>query len=369
MNAVEITSFGAPSVLRLGVRPDAVAGAGEVLIKVTASGINRPDVLQRSGLYPVPPGASDLPGLEVAGTIVGGDATAMQAAGFKLGDRVCALVAGGGYAQLCAAPVGQCLPVPKGLTDIEAACLPETFFTVWSNVFDRARLQPGETLLVQGGTSGIGVTAIQVAKALGSTVIATAGSDEKCAACLTLGADHAINYKTQDFVEEVKRITCDAAANAQANVQANAADKTALPSVPQGNAGQGGMLSNAPVGGVNVILDMVAGDYVAREIECLAEDGRLVIIAVQGGVDAKFNAGLVLRRRLQITGSTLRPRSIAFKTAIAQALLKNVWPLIEAGKIKTVIHGVFAPQDAAKAHALMETNQHIGKIVLDWSKV
>jgi NADPH:quinone reductase len=369
MQAVEITSFGAPSVLQMGTRPDAVAGAGEVLIKVSASGINRPDVLQRSGLYPVPPGASDLPGLEVAGTIVGGDAAAMQAAGFKLGDRVCALVAGGGYAQLCAAPVGQCLPVPKGLTDIEAACLPETFFTVWSNVFDRARLQPGETLLVQGGTSGIGVTAIQVAKALGSTVIATAGSDEKCAACLALGADHAINYKTQDFVEEVKRITSDAAANVQANVQANAANKTASPSVSQGNAGQGGLLSNAPVAGVNVILDMVAGDYVAREIECLAEDGRLVIIAVQGGVDAKFNAGLVLRRRLQITGSTLRPRSVAFKTAIAQALFKNVWPLIEAGKIKTVIHSVFAPQDAAKAHALMETNQHIGKIVLDWSKV
>ncbi len=361
MQAVEITSFGAPSVLQLGMRPDAVAGAGEVLIKVTASGINRPDVLQRTGLYPVPPGASDLPGLEVAGTIVGGDVAAMQTAGFKLGDRVCALVAGGGYAQLCAAPVGQCLPVPKGLTDIEAACLPETFFTVWSNVFDRARLQPGETLLVQGGTSGIGVTAIQLAKALGSTVIATAGSDEKCAACLALGADHAINYKTQDFVEEIKRITSEASANTAA--------KTASPSVPQGSAVQRGLLSNAPVAGVNVILDMVAGDYVAREIECLAEDGRLVIIAVQGGVDAKFNAGLVLRRRLQITGSTLRPRSIAFKTAIAQALFKNVWPLIEAGKIKTVIHSVFAPQDAAKAHALMETNQHIGKIVLDWSKV
>jgi NADPH:quinone reductase len=350
MKAVEITSFGAPSVLQLGTRPDAVADAGEVLIKVAASGINRPDVLQRSGLYPVPPGASDLPGLEVAGTIVGGDAAAMQAAGFKVGDRVCALVAGGGYAQLCAAPVGQCLPVPQGLTDVQAACLPETFFTVWSNVFDRARLQPDEILLVQGGTSGIGVTAIQLAKALGSTVIATAGSDEKCAACLTLGADYAINYKTQDFVEEVKRITSK--------------------SLPDGGhaASSGGMLSNAPVAGVNVILDMVAGSYVAREVECLAEDGRLVIIAVQGGLDAQFNAGLVLRRRLQITGSTLRPRSIAFKTAIAQALRKNVWPLIEAGKIKTVIHSVFAPQDAAAAHALMETNQHIGKIVLDWSK-
>jgi NADPH:quinone reductase len=347
MQAVEITSFGVPDVLRLGTRPDAVAGAGEVLIKVSASGINRPDVLQRMGMYPVPPGASDLPGLEVAGTIVGGDDAAMQAAGFKLGDRVCALVAGGGYAQLCAAPVGQCLPVPKGMSDLEAATLPETFFTVWSNVFDRARLQAGETLLIQGGTSGIGVTAIQMAKAMGAKVIATAGSDEKCAACLQLGADHAINYKTHDFVEEVKRITGSAAKAA---------------------TGQGGMLSNAPVSGVNVILDMVAGSYVAREIDCLAEDGRLVIIAVQGGVDAQFNAGMVLRRRLQITGSTLRPRPIAFKTAIAQALLKNVWPLIEAGKIKTVIHSVFAPQDAAAAHTLMETNQHIGKIVLDWSK-
>jgi NADPH:quinone reductase len=347
MQAVEITSFGAPDVLRMGTRPDAAAGVGEVLIKVSASGINRPDVLQRTGNYPVPPGASDLPGLEVAGTIVGGDGAAMQAAGFKLGDRVCALVAGGGYAALCAAPVGQCLPVPKGLTDVEAASLPETFFTVWSNVFDRARLQAGETLLVQGGTSGIGVTAIQMAKALGATVIATAGSDEKCAACVALGADHAINYKTHDFVEEIKRIHSAA---------------------PSGVAGQGGMLSNAPVTGVNVILDMVAGSYVSREIECLAEDGRLVIIAVQGGLKAEFNAGLVLRRRLQITGSTLRPRSIEFKTQIAQALRKTVWPLIEAGKIKTVIRSVFAPQDAAKAHALMETNQHIGKIVLDWSK-
>jgi NADPH:quinone reductase len=347
MKAVEITSFGAPDVLRLGTRPDAVAGAGEVLIRVSASGINRPDVLQRTGNYPVPPGASDLPGLEVAGVIVGGDAAAMQAAGFKLGDRVCALVAGGGYAELCPAPVGQCLPVPKGMTDIEAATLPETFFTVWSNVFDRARLQAGETFLVQGGTSGIGVTAIQMAKALGAKVIATAGSDEKCAACLALGADHAINYKTHDFVAEVKRIT------------SGATDSV---------AGQGGLLSNAPVTGVNVILDMVAGSYVAREIECLAEDGRLVIIAVQGGIKADFNAGMVLRRRLQITGSTLRPRSIEFKTHIAQSLLKTVWPLIEAGKIKTVIHSVFAPQDAAKAHALMETNQHIGKIVLDWAK-
>jgi NADPH:quinone reductase len=360
MKAVEITSFGTPDVLRLGTRPDAVAGAGEVLIQVAASGINRPDVLQRMGMYPVPPGASDLPGLEVAGTIVGGDAAAMGSGGFKLGDRVCALVAGGGYAQLCAAPVGQCLPVPQGLSDVEAASLPETFFTVWSNVFDRARLQAGETLLVQGGTSGIGVTAIQMAKALGSKVIATAGSDDKCAACVKLGADFAINYKTQDFVEEVKRITSGA--------NGSGSNASGLSGSNANVAGQGGALSNAPVSGVNVILDMVAGSYVAREVECLAEDGRLVIIAVQGGLDAQFNAGLVLRRRLQITGSTLRPRSIAFKTAIAQALRTKVWPLIEEGKIKTVIHSVFAPQDAAKAHALMETNQHIGKIVLDWSK-
>ncbi len=328
MKAVEITVYGAPEVLRIGTRPDPVAGAGEVLIRVKASGINRPDVLQRTGNYPVPPGASDIPGLEVAGEIVAGDATAMSAAGFKLGDRVCALVAGGGYAELCVAPVGQCLPVPAGLSDIEAATLPETFFTVWSNVFDRARLQAGETLLIQGGTSGIGVTAIQMAKALGAKVIATAGSDEKCAACIALGADHAINYKTADFSQEAKRLT-------------------------DGK-------------GVNVILDMVAGSYVAREVECLAEDGRLVIIAVQGGVKAEFNAGMVLRKRLTITGSTLRPRALDFKTAIAVALRAKVWPLIENAAIKPVIYKVFAAEDAAKAHTLMESNQHVGKIVLTW---
>ncbi|HNW01261.1 MAG TPA: NAD(P)H-quinone oxidoreductase [Burkholderiaceae bacterium] len=334
MKAIEITSYGAPDVLRLGERPAPVASAGELLIRVAASGVNRPDVLQRTGNYPVPPGASDIPGLEVAGVIVSGDAQAMADAGFKVGDRVCALVAGGGYAELCVAPVAQCLPVPKGLSDVEAAALPETFFTVWSNVFDRARLQKGETLLIQGGTSGIGVTVIAVAKALGSTVIATAGSDEKCAACLALGADHAINYKTHDFVEEIKRIT----------------DGT----------------------GVNVILDMVAGPYVAREIQCLAEDGRLVIIAVQGGTKSEINAGLVLRRRLTVTGSTLRPRPVAFKAAIAQALKANVWPLLESGAVKPVIHSVFdatgdaSGSGAAQAHALMESNQHVGKIVLTW---
>lgn len=329
MKAIEIRQSGAPEVLQLTDRPDPVAGAGELLIRVAAAGINRPDVLQRKGVYPPPPGAPDLPGLEVAGTIVGGDTSAMAAAGFKLGDRVCALVAGGGYAQLCVAPVGQCLPIPGGLSDVEAASLPETFFTVWSNVFDRAKLQPGETLLVQGGTSGIGVTAIQLAKAAGATVIVTAGSDDKCAACVALGADHAINYRTHDFVAEVKRLT----------------------------EGQG----------ANVILDMVAGDYVARELNCLADDGRLVIIAVQGGVDSKIDAGSVLRRRLTITGSTLRPRPLAFKAAIAQALRSNVWPWIDAGRIKPVIYQVFPAAEAAQAHALMESNQHIGKLVLSWS--
>jgi NADPH:quinone reductase len=328
MKAVEITSYGAPDVLRLGERPDVQAGAGEVLIRVRASGINRPDVLQRTGNYPVPPGASDIPGLEVAGEIVSGDAAAMASAGFKVGDRVCALVAGGGYAELCVAPVGQCLPVPGALSDIEAASLPETFFTVWSNVFMRAYLQAGETLLIQGGSSGIGVTAIQIAKAMGAKVIVTAGSDEKCAACVALGADRAINYKTGDFVEQVKKLT-------------------------DGK-------------GVNVILDMVAGSYISREVECMAEDGRLVIIAVQGGVKAEFNAGMVLRKRLTITGSTLRPRPLEFKTSIAKELREKVWPLVASGAIKPVIHSTFAAADAASAHTLMESNQHVGKIVLTW---
>lgn len=329
MQAVEISAFGAPEVLRLCERPMPLAGAGELLIRVSASGINRPDVLQRRGAYPPPAGASDLPGLEVAGVIEAGDAEALAQAGLKLGDRVCALVAGGGYARYCVAPVGQCLPVPDGLDDVAAASLPETFFTVWSNVFDRAGLKGGETLLIQGGTSGIGVTAIQLAKALGARVIATAGSDEKCAACLKLGADHAINYKTQDFAAETMKLTDDR--------------------------------------GVDVVLDMVAGSYVAREVECLAEDGRLVIIAVQGGVKAEFNAGLVLRRRLVITGSTLRARPVAFKTAIAQRLRERVWPLLAQGTVKPLIHSVFEASRAAKAHALMESNQHIGKIVLTWS--
>jgi len=328
MRAIAITTPGAPDVLRAIERAAPVPAAGELLIRVAASGINRPDVLQRKGLYPVPPGASDLPGLEVAGEVVDGDAAAMSAAGIKIGDRVCALVAGGGYAELCVAPVGQCLPVPKGFSDIEAASLPETFFTVWSNVFERARLQPGETLLVQGGTSGIGVTAIQLAKAFGARVIATAGSDDKCAACVALGAHHAINYRTHDFVAEVKRVT-------------------------DGR-------------GADVILDMVAGDYIARELQCLADDGRIALIAVQGGTAAQIDAGAVLRRRLTISGSTLRPRSVAFKTAIAKALRERVWPWLEAGRVKPVIHQVFPAAQAAEAHTLMESNQHIGKLVLTW---
>ncbi len=328
MRAIEIASPGGPEVLRACERPAPEPKAGELLIAVQASGINRPDVLQRKGLYPMPPGVSDLPGLEIAGTVAGGSAQDLAAAGLGLGDAVCALVAGGGYAELCVAPVGQCLPAPKGLTMVEAASLPETFFTVWQNVFHIARLQPGETLLVQGGSSGIGVTAIQLAKALGARVIVTAGSDDKCAACIAIGADHAINYKAQDFAPEVKRLT-------------------------------GGK-------GADVVLDMVAGDYLGREVDCLAEDGRLAVIAVQGGVSAQIDAGLLLRKRLTITGSTLRPRSIAYKTMLAQELRTTAWPLIEAGRIKPVIHQVFPAARAADAHALMESRTHVGKIVLTW---
>lgn len=329
MRAIEISQFGAPEVLRETTRPDPVPGSGEVLVRVAAAGVNRPDVVQRKGFYAPPPGASDLPGLEVAGIVEGGDAAELAAAGLKRGDRVCALVAGGGYAELCVAPIVQTLPVPKGLSDIEAASLPETFFTVWQNLFDIARLQAGEWLLVQGGSSGIGVTAIQLAKALGAKVIVTAGSDDKCAACVALGADHAINYKTQDFVAEVARLT----------------DKR----------------------GVDVILDMVAGEYVAREVKCLAEDGRLAIIAVQGGTKSELDTGAVLRKRLAITGSTLRARSVAYKGKLAKALRETAWPLLEAGRVKPVIHRVFPAARAAEAHALMESSTHVGKIVLTWS--
>jgi NADPH2:quinone reductase len=328
MRAIEISQFGGPEVLRETRRPDPVPGPGELLVRVAAAGVNRPDVIQRKGFYAPPPGASDLPGLEVAGTVEGGTPAELAAAGLKLGDRVCALVAGGGYAELCVAPIVQTLPVPAGLSDVEAAGLPETVFTVWQNVFDIAKLKAGEWLLVQGGSSGIGVTAIQLAKALGAKVIVTAGSDDKCAACVALGADHAINYKTQDFVDEVARLTGKR--------------------------------------GVDVILDMVAGDYVAREVKCLADDGRLAIIAVQGGTKSELDTGAVLRKRLAITGSTLRARSVAYKGALARALRDTVWPLIESGRFKPVIHKVFPAAQAAEAHALMESSTHVGKIVLTW---
>lgn len=334
MKAIEISQYGAPEVLKLTERPRPELKPGEVLIKVSASGVNRPDVLQRIGQYPVPPGASDLPGLEVAGEIVEG---ALDGAdnrwGLKIGSRVCALVQGGGYAEYCAAPLAQVLPVPDGLTDVEAASLPETFFTVWSNVFDRAHLgetESGEkeTLLVQGGTSGIGVTAIQLGVALGHRVFATAGSDDKARACEALGAERGINYKTEDFVAVTKALTQDR--------------------------------------GVDVVLDMVGGDYLPREVQALAFDGRIAIIALLGGSKATMDMGALLRRRLTVTGSTLRPRSVAFKAAIAKQLHEKVWPLFSAGKIRPVIYQTFPAEQADKAHALMETSTHVGKIVLTW---
>jgi NADPH2:quinone reductase len=323
MNAIEISRPGGPEVLRLTQRPLPTMAAGEVLIRVEAAGVNRPDVLQRLGGYPPPPGASDLPGLEVAGTVI---ELGPEANGLAVGDAVCALVTGGGYAEYCAAPAAQCLPVPTGCTFVEAAGLPETCFTVWSNVFDRARLAAGETLLVQGGTSGIGVTAIQIAAALGHTVFATAGSDEKCRATEALGARRGINYRTEDFSGAIRELT-------------------------DGR-------------GVDVILDMVAGSYIAREIACLAEDGRIVIIALLGGVKAELDLVTVLRRRLTVTASTLRPRSVEFKAAIARRLREQVWPLIEAGRVKPMVFRDFPLAAAADAHTLMESSTHVGKIVL-----
>ncbi|MBA5637781.1 NAD(P)H-quinone oxidoreductase [Duganella sp. LX20W] len=323
MRAIEITKPGPADVLKLCERPMPAVKAGEVLIKVHAAGINRPDVFQRLGSYAPPPGASDLPGLEVAGEIVDGD---MSGSDFTRGDMVCALVQGGGYAEYCVAPVQQCLPVPRGLSALEAASLPENYFTVWSNVFDRTHLRGGETLLVQGGTSGIGVTAIQLAAAMGHRVFATAGSDDKARACEQLGAERGINYKTEDFAALAKSLTNDR--------------------------------------GVDVILDMVGGDYLPREIACLADDGRISLIALLGGAKATVDLGQVLRRRLTITGSTLRPRSVAFKAAIAAQLKQRVWPMFEAGKIKPVIYEVFPLEQAAEAHALMERSTHVGKIML-----
>lgn len=328
MRAIEIIQPGGPEVLTPCERPMPQLKAGEVLIKVQAAGVNRPDVLQRTGNYPVPPGASDIPGLEVAGEIVDGD---LGSSGFRKGDLVCALVQGGGYAEYCAAPVAQCLPVPKGWSMLEAASLPETFFTVYSNVFERARLAEGETLLVQGGSSGIGVTAIQMATALGHRVFATAGTDEKCRACESLGAERGINYRSEDFVEVVKSLT-------------------------DGK-------------GANVIIDMVAGSYVNREIQCLADDGRLVVIALLGGAKGEVNFGEIMRRRLTVTGSTLRPRPVAFKHDIARKLQERVWPLLESGQIKPVIYRSYPLERAADAHALMETSTHVGKIMLDLARV
>lgn len=323
MKAIEISTPGGPEVLCLVDRPKPVPGAGEVLIEVEAAGINRPDVFQRQGSYPPPAGASDLPGLEVAGRIVGGDP---QSAGLRLGDSVCALVAGGGYAQYCVAPAAQCLPVPRGLSMIEAAALPETYFTVWSNVFDRGRLSPGETLLVHGGASGIGTTAIALARAFGNPVYATAGSHERVRAIEALGCTQGINYRAQDFVEEIHRLT-------------------------EGR-------------GVDVILDMVAGDYLPRNIKALADDGRLVMIAQLGGAHGALNCWQVMARRLTITGSTLRARPVAFKAAIAQALRERVWPLLEAGTVRPLIHATFPLHEASRAHAMMDAGEQIGKIVL-----
>ncbi len=319
MKVLEIQS----GQLVLTEREIPIPQAGQILVKVAAAGINRPDVLQRKGIYPPPLGASDIPGLEIAGTVAAlGDNTGYPA----IGDKVCALVTGGGYAEYCLASAGLCLPIPENISFVEAAGIPETFFTVWSNVFDRGHLKSGESLLVHGGSSGIGTTAIQLAKAFGSKIIVTAGSFEKCQLCLDLGADAAINYHEQDFVAEIAKIT--------------------------GNEG------------VNLILDMIGGDYLPRNLQCLATEGRLVHIAVQQSPKATINLWTLMSKRLTVTGSTLRSRSNAFKTEIAQNLLKYVWPLLESGRIKPIIHSTFSLKDAALAHDLMESNQHFGKIIL-----
>lgn len=322
MNAIEIAGFGAPDVLRICRIAVPTPTAGEVLIKVAAAGVNRPDLMQRKGLYPPPPGASEIPGLEIAGEVV---AVVDGVAEPKVGDRVCALVSGGGYAQYCLASASLCLPIPRGFDFVQAAAVPETFFTVWSNVFERGHLQPGERFLVHGGTSGIGTTAIQLAREYGAMVIATAGSEEKCRVCEGLGAV-AINYRLQDFVESVQLLT-------------------------EGR-------------GVDLVLDIMGKDYLERNLSCLAVDGRLVVIALQSGVRSTINLLPILLKRLTITGSTLRPRSVAEKAAIAEALKMKVWPLLESGRVKPILHRVFALEDACSAHRLMESGEHIGKIVL-----
>jgi NADPH2:quinone reductase len=329
MKAIVITQPGAPEVLQLAERPKPTFSADEVLVKVSAAGINRPDVFQRKGNYPPPAGApQDIPGLEIAGTVVEIGANVTR---WKVGDKVCALVMGGGYAEYCNVPATQCLPIPENLSFIEAASLPETFFTVWSNVFDRAHLHKGESLLVHGGSSGIGVTAIQMAKALGSTVYATAGSDEKCKFCEELGAEKAINYKTENFADVIKELT---------NTK-----------------------------GVDVILDMIGGDYTAPNLQSLADDGRMVLINTMKGKDVNVDLSIMMRKRLTITGSMLRSREISFKAAIAQSLEKNIWPLLKSGEIKPVIYKVFPADQAAAAHQLMESSEHIGKIVLDFEAI
>jgi len=323
MTAIDPTAPGGPEVLVAVTRPVPQPGPDEVLVKVAAAGVNRPDVLQRLGLYPMPPGVPTIPGLEIAGTVVAvGDAVER----WRIGDAVCALVAGGGYAEYCTAPAGQCLPVPAGMAMVDAAGLPETWFTVWSNVMDRGHARPGETLLVHGGTSGIGVTAIQLGSALGMTVIVTAGNADKCTAALALGAAHAIDYNARDFVTEVARITDHR--------------------------------------GVDLVLDMVGGDYLPRNLQCLADDGRHVSIAFQRGPRADLDLVAVMRKRLVLTGSMLRPRPIAFKTAIAETLEGAIWPEFEAGRLRPVTDRVFPLAEAAEAHRRMEAGAHVGKIVL-----
>jgi len=323
MRAIEITEPGGPEVLRIGERPVPEPGDGEVLIKVAAAGVNRPDVMQRTGMYPPPPGASDIPGLEIAGTVA---ALGADAGGVQEGDLVCALVAGGGYADYCVAPASLCLPIPDALSAAQAAAIPETFFTVWTNVFDRGRLASGESLLVHGGSSGIGTTAIQLAKAFGATVYVTAGSDEKCNACTELGADAAINYRGEDFVTRISELTNER--------------------------------------GVDVILDMIGGDYLPRNLKSLAVEGRIVQIALQGGPKVQMNLLPIMLKRLTLTGSTLRPRTVAQKAMIAHSLREKVWPLLEAEKVRPIIHATFPLAEASEAHRMMESSQHIGKIVL-----
>ena len=323
MIAIEISTPGGPEVLIPAERPRPACGPGEVVIKVAAAGVNRPDVVQRLGHYPPPPGASDIPGLEVAGTV---DEIASDVTNWRRGDAVCALVSGGGYAEYCAVPAPQCLPVPRGIDLVHAAAIPETTFTVWTNVLERGRLQKGETLLVHGGSSGIGTTAIQLARTFGARVLTTAGSSEKCAACEALGAERAINYRTTDFVAAVREAT-------------------------DGR-------------GADVILDIVGGDYLQRNIDTLARDGRLVHIGQLGGAKAQINLGPVLRNRLTITGSTLRPRSVAEKGAIARELLKHVWPVFESGAVKVIVDKTFPLALADGAHRLMEASTQIGKLVL-----